>query len=937
MRYRMATVRGAMLTGAFLAAMAGCSRFQKHREPMGVLVEKPVEPPAPRVLDFSVKSVESKPAEKPSKGPAFAPLPLPPRSPDKLPSTSPTSTALPSTATTKRPTPPLMPVLPAPRVVIEKTTEFLPAVKPTPPQVERLPLKPATVTATSSDSVPVPPLGKNVPVLSPPASASILPPEPPSTQVLPAFPPPAKSPAPSPTPSSAKSLVPAPAVKPILPTLTVVKPKPEPRIEAPASVPAKAKEARPPEAPSSAPAVIPTAQTFPEPQASKFDLPGMPAAAQLPDPVPLNSMVLPVSGPPTLEPASAPALPALMLPLPDPVPVNPRVVPPRPLVAPQPTLDVLPSLPTPPALTPAEPPSRVYELPSIPVPPLDPNLPSIAARPELPEVPPAPKPQPAPSPLVLPKAVKPVVPPPPLDPPFPGGNKFDTADTAPPLPKSMPSTQRATPPAPSKPTAPIVAAPPVPKPMALPKPLTPLAIAPSPSPKSATPVASAPPAPLPSPEAMVPLEGNMPTGPLTLTDAVSLAHRLQPRLRVFLESVIQAEGDEKVAHAPFLPTAAVGVSAGGFDLNVGGKGAPAGAPGSNFNFLPNAGALPTGLNMSSGYELAELKVQWLVTDFGRRLGRYRQAQLGVDIASLQTDRAFQTVAHEVVSAYYHLLRTRALRTTVADAAKRAEADLVVLRRLEKAGEVDRAKVLASEVRLSQVRRTLDSLEAADGTALSAFNLAIGLNVNCPTQVISDTVVPSFDLALADCLQEAVCHRRELEVAQRSVQMAQEGRNVAKADFRPRVIADGSLYDFQQGGPRGHADVAIGAIKLEWGLFEGGRRVGELRIADSKVRAAAAQAEVMADTIAFQVSDAYRQLIAAKRGIERSRPALDKARETYKLTFDKLKQGIASPSDASDAENALAQAEQDLLNSSFDFMIGLSRLNYVMGLPAIPGR
>lgn len=58
-----------------------------------------------------------------------------------------------------------------------------------------------------------------------------------------------------------------------------------------------------------------------------------------------------------------------------------------------------------------------------------------------------------------------------------------------------------------------------------------------------------------------------------------------------------------------------------------------------------------GLNLDTGYELAELKLQWLVCDFGRRLRRYRQAEIAVDIAQLQPDRAFQTVANEVAVAY----------------------------------------------------------------------------------------------------------------------------------------------------------------------------------------------------------------------------------------------------------------------------------------------
>ena len=49
--------------------------------------------------------------------------------------------------------------------------------------------------------------------------------------------------------------------------------------------------------------------------------------------------------------------------------------------------------------------------------------------------------------------------------------------------------------------------------------------------------------------------------------------------------------------------------------------------------------MPVGLNLESGYELAELKLQWLVCDFGRRIGQYNQAGLAADIAQLQTDRA----------------------------------------------------------------------------------------------------------------------------------------------------------------------------------------------------------------------------------------------------------------------------------------------------------
>src|SRR5258707_892235 len=62
--------------------------------------------------------------------------------------------------------------------------------------------------------------------------------------------------------------------------------------------------------------------------------------------------------------------------------------------------------------------------------------------------------------------------------------------------------------------------------------------------------------------------------PLSLSDAIETAFRLQPRLRVYLEGVEQARGGEQVAFAPFLPTAAAGYHVGGFPLNAGGEGVP---------------------------------------------------------------------------------------------------------------------------------------------------------------------------------------------------------------------------------------------------------------------------------------------------------------------------------------------------------------------------
>jgi outer membrane protein len=445
---------------------------------------------------------------------------------------------------------------------------------------------------------------------------------------------------------------------------------------------------------------------------------------------------------------------------------------------------------------------------------------------------------------------------------------------------------------------------------------------------------SAPTSPSPGAPAPPVTDGRCAPGPLALPDAIALAYQLQPRLRVFLEGVEQARGTETVAFAPFLPMVAAGYSVGAFDLNAHRPSIPFGPGTQNFTFLPFTGTIPVGLNLDSGYQSAELRVQWLLADFGRRMGRFEQAQLGLSVAQLQTDRAFETVANDVTLAYYQVLRSRSLKRIAEEAVRRAEADLDVAKKLEKGGVVEKEKVLRAEVSLAQAQRGLDSAEAGVGVAVSALNLAIGLNVSAPTEVVVSPELPEFRRTLADCLAEAVARRRELTVARLSIQSAQVGGRVARAEFCPKIEAGGLLIDSHQNTSRADFDLAIGFIKLEWGLFEGGRRVGEVRIADAKTRAAAAQAESLADTIAFQVNETYRQLVVARRGIDRSKPAVDQAREGYRLLRARYAKGDATPAEVTDAETALTRAEQDQMNSTYDYLTALARLNFAIGLPPV---
>src|SRR5205085_5018928 len=153
---------------------------------------------------------------------------------------------------------------------------------------------------------------------------------------------------------------------------------------------------------------------------------------------------------------------------------------------------------------------------------------------------------------------------------------------------------------------------------------------------------------------------------------------------------------------------------------------------------------------------------------------------------LQSDRAFQTVANEVSVAYYQVLRTRDMKKTAHDAVRRGEDDLDVAKKLERGGALEKEKRLRTEVQLAESLRLLDAAEGAEAVAIAALNLAIGLKINAQTDVVETSDVPPFTQSLPACLETAVGLRREFQVARQSIQVSDEGRRVAKADFAPRI-------------------------------------------------------------------------------------------------------------------------------------------------------
>jgi outer membrane protein len=421
----------------------------------------------------------------------------------------------------------------------------------------------------------------------------------------------------------------------------------------------------------------------------------------------------------------------------------------------------------------------------------------------------------------------------------------------------------------------------------------------------------APANPLLSPEL-----GGAPTK-FALTDAIAFGMQNSPRLRSARADIVRAQGQERVAFAPFLPQVDLLQQTGVVSSTL----AP-GIPG-NEGFL-----LPNGFGPRS-YTQTEVGLEWTVYDFGRTCGHYLQAVARERVTELQLARANQTVEFDVANAYLDVLLARASRRVQEDAVRRAEAILEDTVARRKQGVALKDDVLRSEVQLSEGRGALVAAREGEFDAVARLNNAMGRNAGWPLEVVDMESQPPFVGALSQLLEIAARQRPEVGVAQQTVAAAQQGRQAAKGEFLPRIFVRAAA---------GHTDgenVITGwqegaGLHIDVPLYAGGRHQGELRSADADIEAALANTQSILDSISLQVNLAYRGVVANQEQVELARPAVEQSIEALRIVRQRYRAGTATPTDVIEAETAATRSAQRYVSARIEYLSALARLTYVLG-------
>jgi outer membrane protein TolC len=353
----------------------------------------------------------------------------------------------------------------------------------------------------------------------------------------------------------------------------------------------------------------------------------------------------------------------------------------------------------------------------------------------------------------------------------------------------------------------------------------------------------------------------------------------------------------------------------------------------------------------------ELSGTFNVVPFGPNADSIQKAQWSLEQADLSLRDAQATAVINTVQSYLTALRAGQeveLKTfSVEVATQQLEANRV---RRESGAATDQ-QVLQAEIALSQAQNELATAQRSSIQALASLSNQLGVAVNAVASEVPQVTEPALEgldierqiLERADVRQAlTTVQEAELNAASTTRQYLPSGSlslTVASSEgeqqFSARAAYDTQSYQpnaslsynpSAEGGAEGSSStsfsIGIGAtVPLESSLAPA-LEAAELSIAQSQQ-----QAEQTQELASLEVTNAQRQLDAARSSLELSQQLVEQSQVTFDNTQERFDLGLIIQLDVLTAEEALKESQLNLARAQDSYLNAL--LQYLDSLAVNP--
>ena len=286
----------------------------------------------------------------------------------------------------------------------------------------------------------------------------------------------------------------------------------------------------------------------------------------------------------------------------------------------------------------------------------------------------------------------------------------------------------------------------------------------------------------------------------------------------------------------------------------------------------------------------------------------------------------------IAETFYEILRAEHEVAAISASLKVQEERRRQVNALMDAGVARRSELLLIEATLANDGARL--ARAKQQVVTSRDRLAFLIGVPAAQPLVDADLPASLDQDVSALIARGLQHRPDFESLRHEAKAAEKTVLIAKGAFAPSVSLVGDYYGHREGFKE-DVDWEL-SLEAEVKLFEGGRRVAELRQAQSRMRQARLRLRERSREIEFEIRQAHAEL-ATSRSLMTAREAQYKAaEEAHRLVSLEYQTGVATNLEVLAAQNALLDARVELENERLSQKVSGLRLQAAIGELPLPG-
>jgi outer membrane protein TolC len=313
------------------------------------------------------------------------------------------------------------------------------------------------------------------------------------------------------------------------------------------------------------------------------------------------------------------------------------------------------------------------------------------------------------------------------------------------------------------------------------------------------------------------------------------------------------------------------------------------------------------------------------------VSNWRGSREAVKSAELTSRNVRDSVVLAVVNLYLQAVTGRARIESAESQVATADAAYRQALNMKTAGVVAGIDVLRAQVQLQSEQQRVIALRNEFEREKLDLARAIGLPLGQQFSLTTDVGYgPGPSIALDEALRRSFENRPDYQAALSAQRAAEWQKRAATSSRLPAVYFNG---DYGTIGPtvRDNHGTYTAAVGLQFPIFEGGRIRAAIEQADVALAERTAEAADLRGRIDYEVRTSFLNLNAAREQVEVAQSARKLAAEQLVQARDRFAAGVANNLEVVQAQQAVAVAEENFINSLYGYNLSKASIGRSIGM------